>query len=48
MELNGERIDVQHALATILQKYQAGDDITLKIFRDGREFEAKAKLEERK
>ena len=48
LEFNGERIDAQHALATILQKYQAGDDITLKVFRDGKEFEAKAKLEERK
>ena len=48
LELNGERIDAGRSLASILEKYQAGDDISLKVFRDGKEFEAKTKLEERK
>lgn len=48
LELNGARIDAAHSLASILEKYQSGDEITLKVFRDGKESEAKAKLEERK
>lgn len=48
LELNGERIDAAHSLASLLEKYQSGDEISLKVFREGKEFEAKAKLEERK
>lgn len=48
LELNGERIDTEHTLASMIQKHQIGDEITMKIFRDGKETEAKAKLEERK
>ena len=48
LELNREQIDSDHALATLIQKYQAGDEIMLKVFREGKEFEVKVKLEERK
>lgn len=48
LEVNGTKVDMEHTLASILQNFQAGDEISLKVFRDGTEFEAKAKLEERK
>jgi S1-C subfamily serine protease len=48
LEINGERIDQDHTLASLIQKYQVGDEITLKVFREGKEFEVKLKLEERK
>ncbi len=48
LELNGERIDAEHTLASLIQKYQPGDEVTFKVFRDGKEFEAKVKFDERK
>ncbi|MBI2122498.1 MAG: trypsin-like peptidase domain-containing protein [Candidatus Sungbacteria bacterium] len=48
LEINGERIDPEHALAGLVQKYQVGDEVTLKVFREGKEMEVKVKLEERK
>ncbi|QQG45748.1 MAG: trypsin-like peptidase domain-containing protein [Candidatus Sungiibacteriota bacterium] len=48
LELNGERIDQEQTLASLIQKYQVGAEITLKVFREGKEFEVKIKLEERK
>ena len=48
LELNGEKIDADHTLASLIQKYQVGQEITLKVFRDGKEFEVRVKLEERK
>lgn len=39
LQLNNERIDPSHTLASLTQKYQVGDEITLRIFRaaqDGR------------
>ena len=48
LEINKERLDPDHTLASIIQKYQVGDELTLKVFRDGKEFEVKVKLEERK
>ncbi len=47
-ELNGERIDMDHSLATLIQKHQVGEEVRLKVLRDGKELEVKAKLEERK
>jgi len=48
LHINGERINLSHTLASLIQKYQVGDEITLKIFRDGKESDVKIKLEERK
>ena len=48
LELGGERVDVGHSLGSLIQKHEVGDEVTLKIFRDGKEMEVKAKLEERK
>lgn len=49
LTLNNEKLDADHTLAALVQKYQVGDEVTLKIFRkDKGEFEVKAKLEERK
>ena len=48
LQINGERIDPDHALASLIQKYQVGDEIALKVFRDGKESDINVKLEERK
>jgi len=48
LELNGERIDINNTLASIIQKHHIGDEVSMKVFRDGRELELKAKLEERR
>jgi len=48
LQINGDRIDADHTLASLTQKYQVGDEITLRIFRDGKELDVKVKLEERK
>ena len=48
LQLNNERIDPDHTLAFLIQKYQVGDEITLRIFRADAESEVKVKLEERK
>mgnify|MGYP001594121979 FL=1 len=48
LELNGELINLEHTLASLIQKHQVGDAVTLKVFRDGKELEVKVKLEERK
>ena len=48
LQINSERIDASHPLASLIQKYQVGDEITLRIFREGRESDIKIKLEERK
>lgn len=47
-EINKERLGSDHTLASIIQKYQVGDELILKVFRDSKEFEVKVKLEERK
>lgn len=48
LEINGEIINQDNSLASLIQKYQVGDEVTLKVFREGKEMELKAKLEERK
>ncbi|MEK7082323.1 MAG: trypsin-like peptidase domain-containing protein [Patescibacteria group bacterium] len=48
VELNKEQVDTDHTLGSLIQKHEVGEEITLKIFRDGKEIEVKAKLEERK
>ncbi len=46
--LNKERIDSEHTLSSLLQKYKVGETITLRVFRDDKEVDIKVKLEERK
>lgn len=48
LEFNGERIDSDHTLASLIQKYEVDTEVTLKVFRKDSEFEVKVKLEERK
>ncbi len=48
LEFNKERIDQNRTLGSFVQKFQVGDEVTLKIFRDGKETEVQVKLEERK
>ncbi len=48
LEFNGEVINPERTLASLIQKYQVGDEVSLKVFRDGKELEVKLKLEERK
>ena len=48
LEFNAERITPEQTLVTLIQKYHVGDEVTLKVFRDGKEFEVRVKLEERK
>lgn len=47
LELNGEKITQNNSLASLVQKYNVGDTITLKILREGKEIELKVTLEER-
>ncbi len=48
LEVNGEIINQDNLLASVIQKYQVGDEVTFKVFRDGKEIELKVKLDERK
>ncbi len=48
LEVNRERVTLEKSLARILSAYNPGDEITLKISRDGNEIETKATLEELK
>mgnify|MGYP001583539020 FL=1 len=48
LELNGERIDADHLFASLIEKYNVGAEIRLKVFRDGKEFEIKVTLQEKK
>ena len=46
-ELNGTKIDKDHSLPYLIQQYNVGDKITLKILRNGKEMTLEATLEER-
>lgn len=46
LELNGKKIDQGHALANAIAQYNPGDEITLKIFSNGKTRDVKVKLEE--
>jgi len=48
LECNGEKITEENSLAQILQKYQVGQEINLKILRNKKELDIKVKLEEKK
>jgi len=47
IEINGEQINQNKTLGLLIQKYNVGDTITLKIMRDGKEMEIRVTLEER-
>lgn len=47
LSINGEKITRNNSMATIIQKYNAGDKISLRILRDGKEEDANATLGER-
>jgi serine protease Do len=48
LEMNGQKITEDNALSDIMQKLKIGDETTVKVLREGLEFEAKIKLEEKK
>jgi serine protease Do len=48
LEVNDQKITEENALTDILPKCQIGQEITLKILRDGKELKTKVKLEEKK
>ncbi|MBZ1345180.1 MAG: trypsin-like peptidase domain-containing protein [Candidatus Nealsonbacteria bacterium] len=48
LEINHEKIKEKNPLANILQKYKIGQEITLKILREGKEIILKVKPEEKK
>lgn len=47
LEINSKKINQNNSLASIIQDYNVGDTISLKILRNGKEIEIKVKLEER-
>jgi len=48
LELNGEKITEKDPLANLLQKYKIGEEVSLKILRQGKEIIVKLKLEEKR
>jgi len=48
LEMAGEKITTENPLSDILQKHKIGDEIELKILREGKEIHLKIKLEEKK
>jgi len=48
LEVNGEKIDENHSLISMVQGYQVGDEIELKVLSQGKEKTVKVKLEESK
>ena len=48
LQVSGARVDAGHTLSSLIQQHEVGEEITLKVFRDGKEIDVKVKLEERK
>ncbi len=48
LEVNGEKIDENHDLLTLIQQYNIGDEIELKVSSKGKEKTVKVKLEQSK
>lgn len=48
LEIDGKKLDLKHPLSSQIARHSPGDEITIKIFRDGKEVEQKLTLEERK
>jgi len=47
LEVNGERITKENDLRDVIRKYKIGDEIVLKILRQGKEIEIKVVLDEK-
>lgn len=47
LEINGEKITTTKSMATIIQKYNPGDTVTLRVLRNGQEQDISATLGER-
>ena len=48
LECNGKKINEENPLANTLQKHNVGDEISLKILREGKTFDVRVKLKERR
>jgi len=48
LSINGQKVDEDHLLGSLIQKYQVGDTVKLKLLRDEKELEIPVVLEERK
>ncbi len=48
LEIDGTKLDKNHALSSVIGQYAPGAEVTLKIWHKGEEKEVKVKLEERK
>ena len=48
LEINNEKISEENALTDVLQRCKIGDEIILKVLRDGKEIKTPLKLEEKK
>lgn len=48
LEVNGQKIDEEHALADLVNQYVVGDEVALKVWSKGDTKDIKVKLEERK
>jgi serine protease Do len=48
LEINGKKLDIKHPLSSQIARFSPGDEITLKLFREGQEIEQRLTLEERK
>jgi serine protease Do len=48
LEINGGKITESNALSDVLQKFKIGEELCMKVLRDGKEIKAKTKLEEKK
>lgn len=48
LETNGEKITEKNPLANILQKFEIGEEVFLKVLRDKKEIKIKVKLDEKK
>jgi len=48
LEINGQRINSESSLSSLLQRHDVGNTITLKIFHDDGERDVKVTLEEMK
>jgi serine protease Do len=47
LEVNGQKITKERPLLSWIQNYSVGEEVTLRVWREGKELEIKVKLEER-
>ena len=48
LECRGEKVTLKNPLANILQKCKIGEEVALKILREGKKIDLKVELEEKK